>query len=59
MYTKTILTPLDVRKLVAKHFEVDESKVWVHCFTDTVGYGTGEHQEPRFEIVITVTSEEE
>ena len=59
MYTKVILTPKDIRKMVAKKFEVEEKDVWVHCFTDTVGYGMGEHQEPTFEVMITKDIEQE
>ena len=58
MHTKIVLNPNDIKKLVMKHFEVEAKDVWVHCYTDTIGCGLGEHDEPTFEVVITKDTEQ-
>lgn len=57
MQTKIVLTPDDVKKIVAEKFNIDLSNIWVHCFTTTVGYGRGEREEHTFEIVINQRDE--
>ena len=57
MITKIVLTQEDIVKIVAERYNTDQSNVWVRCFTATVGYGLGEHNEPTFEVVVNQKDE--
>lgn len=47
----------DIRKIVAKHYGINESDVNIRCYMETVGYGMNEHEEPNFEVSITLDDE--
>ena len=54
MRTITHLDEDDIRRIIAKHFEVQTKDVTIDCYMETFGYGPNEHEEP----VVRATIEE-
>lgn len=57
MKTKVFLDEYDVRRIVAKHYNVEPKNVDVHLSISMEGYGMNEHEVPKMEIIV-VTGEE-
>lgn len=43
MTKQIVLNEDDIRQVIANSFSVDKGKVYLITFTETKGYGTGEH----------------
>ena len=54
MITTTHLDKIDIRSIIAHHFNVKLEDVMIDCYMDTVGYGMAEHEEPSVRAVITI-----
>ena len=52
MKTQVVLSPEDIRNIVAERYKVNPDKVEVRCYMNDVGYGMSERKEPTFEIRI-------
>ena len=53
MITTTHLDKIDIRSIIAHHFDVKFEDVMIDCYMDTVGYGMAEHEEPSVRAVVT------
>ncbi len=42
----------DIRKIIAKYFDVNENKVNISYYEDCEGYGTNEHYVPKVECEV-------
>lgn len=48
----THLDKEDIRRIIAKTFDVKVEDVMIDCYMDWVGYGMDEHQEPAVRAVV-------
>lgn len=52
MYTTVTLDEDDIKKIVAKHFKVNQSDIDIEIYKETRGYGESEYEEDAVKIEV-------